>query len=412
MTVHVDDQDPALTPVSVRGGHRNPMVLTVAQGLFTAALAIDLTLTGLTGYQLAPDKSLATLPFAMITVAGAVTSLFASLMMERVGRRAGFTFGAMVGAIGGLVSVWAVIHANFWLFCVGTAGVGIFQSFASFYRLAAADAVDADDKARVISLVLAGGVIAAVIGPAVAAWSKDWFPPLFAGSYLVVFILCLGSAFLLGITYRDVPNEHFPVPNAATSSRSLILIFSRPISLAALANNVIGGVVMMFVMTAAPLAAVACNHSIDDGANIIQWHLVGMYAPSFVAGRLIARFGMPAVLYAGMILSAACGVVAAFSASLPAFYVALLCLGVGWNFMFVGGTTLLAASHLPHERASVQGMAELIRGFLTAIATLAAGPILETFGWAELNLAIIPMLVVALFLTHLWVRTGARISPA
>ncbi len=121
----------------------------------------------------------------------------------------------------------------------------------------------------------------------------------------------------------------------------MIVVFAQPISFAALANNVIGGVVMMFVMTAAPLAAVACNHSIDDGANIIQWHLVGMYAPSFVAGRLIARFGMPTVLYTGMVLSSMCGVVAALSTTLPAFYVALLCLGIGWNFMFVGGTTLL-----------------------------------------------------------------------
>ncbi|SNT32245.1 Predicted arabinose efflux permease, MFS family [Tardiphaga sp. OK246] len=412
MSGHIDDQSASRISSALTAGRRNPLVLAVAQGLFTGALAIDLTLTGLTGYQLAPDKSLATLPFAMITVAGAITSLFASLMMERVGRRAGFTFGAIVGAAGGLVSVWAVIHANFWLFCIGTAGVGIFQSFASFYRLAAADAVDADNKATVISLVLAGGVIAAVIGPAIAAWSKDLFPPLFAGSYLVVFVLCVASALLLGVAYRDTQDWHpsTVIPNAAP--RSLAVVFSRPISLAALANNVIGSVVMMFVMTAAPLAAVACSHSIDDGANIIQWHLVGMFAPSFVAGRLITRFGMPAVLYTGMLLSAACGVVAALSTSLLAFYIALLCLGIGWNFMFVGGTTLLAASHLPHERASVQGTSELIRGFFTAIATLAAGPVLEGFGWAELNLAIIPLIIVAALLTYLWVRTGARIAPA
>ncbi|WP_208828961.1 hypothetical protein [Bradyrhizobium neotropicale] len=189
------------------------------------------------------------------------------------------------------------------------------------------------------------------------------------------------------------------------------MVFSTPISLAALPTNVIGGVVMMFVMTAAPLAAVACNHSID-GANMIQWHLVGMYAPSFVAGRLISRFGMPAVLYTGMVLSGACGVVAALSTTLPAFCIALLCLGIGWNFMFVGGSTLLAASHLLHERAAVQGTAELIRGFLTAIATLAAGPILETLGWAELNLAIVPLLLLAAVMTHSWVRSGARMTPA
>ncbi len=205
MSVHIDNHNPPATYALVSAArNRNPLVLAVAQGLFTAAIAIDLTLTGLTGYQLAPNKSLATLPFAMITVAGAIASLFASLIMERIGRRAGFTFGAVVGAIGGLISVWAVYHANFWLFCFGTASVGVFQSFAQFYRLAAADAVEASDKARVISLVLAGGVIAAIIGPALAAWSKDLFPPLFAGSYFVVFLLCIASALLLGIAYRNI----------------------------------------------------------------------------------------------------------------------------------------------------------------------------------------------------------------
>ncbi len=162
---------------------------------------------------------------------------------------------------------------------------------------------------------------------------------------------------------------------------------------------------MMFVMTAAPLAAVANHHSIDDGANIIQWHLVGMFAPSFVAGHLIKRYGMPSVLFAGMLLSAACTFIASASSSLPAFYVALLCLGIGWNFMFVGGTALLASSHTPAERAKVQGVAELVRNIFTAAASLVAGPILERFGWVNLNLVNVPLLVVAAALTVFWMRT-------
>jgi MFS family permease len=391
-------------------GRSNALVLAVAQGLFTAAVSIDLTLTGLTGYQLAPDKSLATLPFALITVAGAVTTLFASLLMQRIGRRSGFVLGALTCAVGGLVSVWAVFHDAFWVFCVGTAAVGVFQAFAQYYRLAAADSVDTDRKARVISMVLAGGVIAAVLGPALAAWSKTLFPVLFAGSYLMVFALGLLSALLIGIGYRDAEPQGAP-PAATRPQRSLWTVFRQPISLAALANNVIGGVVMMFVMTAAPLAAVGCQHSIDDGANIIQWHLVGMFAPSFFAGRLIKRFGMPAVLFSGMALSAACGVIAMASTTLVAFYLALLCLGIGWNFMFVGGTTLLASSHRPSERARVQGMAELIRYSVTAVATLAAGPVLERFGWAELNAVIFPMLAVAAVMTLVWVRANRALVP-
>ena len=401
----------ATPPGQAPVGRSNALVLAVAQGLFTAAVSIDLTLTGLTGYQLAPDKSLATLPFALITVAGAVATLFASLLMQRIGRRWGFVLGASTCAVGGLVSVWAVFHDAFWVFCLGTAAVGVFQAFAQYYRLAAADSVDTDHKARVISMVLAGGVIAAVLGPALAAWSKNLFPALFAGSYLMVFVLGLLSVLLIGIGYRDMDTPGASTDTAPRAARSLWTVFRQPISLAALANNVIGGVVMMFVMTAAPLAAVGCHHSIDDGANIIQWHLVGMYGPSFFAGRLIRRFGMPAVLFLGMALSAACGVIAMTSTTLVAFYLALLCLGVGWNFMFVGGTTLLASSHLPSERARVQGVAELIRYGFTAVATLAAGPVLERFGWAELNAVIFPMLAIAAAMTAAWVRADRAAVP-
>jgi predicted MFS family arabinose efflux permease len=261
-------------------------------------------------------------------------------------------------------------------------------------------------------MVLAGGVIAAVLGPALASWSKNLFPTLFAGSYLMVFLLGVGSMLVLAFGFRDVEAEKIPADEAA-AARSLTTVFRQPISLAALANNVIGGVVMMFVMTAAPLAAVANHHSIDDGANIIQWHLVGMFAPSFVAGHLIKRYGMPSVLFAGILLSAACTFIAAASSSLPAFYAALLCLGVGWNFMFVGGTALLASSHTPAERAKVQGVAELIRNVFTAAASLVAGPILERFGWVDLNLVNVPLLIVAAALTLFWMRaqrTSGRTS--
>ena len=388
-----------------QSGARNAAVLSVCQGLFTAALAIDLTLTGLTGYQLAPDKSLATLPFALITVAGAVVTLFASLLMQRIGRRWGFVLGALMGAGGGLLSAWSVFHANFWSFCAGTAAVGVFQAFAQYYRLAAADAVPVAGKARAISTVLLGGVAAAVLGPALAAWSKDLFlPVLFAGSYLMVCVLGLLSALLLTLGYRDMPVADAGTGADALPARPTLTVMLQPISLAAIANNVVGGTVMMLVMTAAPLAAVACSHTINDGANIIQWHLVGMYAPSLFAGRLTKRFGLPALLFTGMALSVACALIAVASTSLWAFYAALFCLGVGWNFMFVGGTTLLAESYRPSERARVQGVAEMIRYAATAVASLVAGAVLQRFGWQNLNLAVLPMVLLAFAMTLVWVR--------
>lgn len=399
---------PSRIDVATPVGRFNTAVLSVAQGLFTAALAIDLTLTGLTGYELAPDKSLATLPFATITVAGALTTLWASRLIERLGRRRAFTLGATICAFGGFLSVWAIIHSHFWLFCLGTAAVGVFQSFAQFYALAAADSVPTARKARAVSSVMAGGVIAAVLGPALAAWSKNLYPTLFAGSYLMVALLGVASAILIATAFREiVPIETAPV-SPEHPVRDLRTVFAQPISQAALANNVIGGVIMMFVMTAAPLAAVAHHHTIDDGASIIQWHLVGMYGPSLFAGRLIDRFGMPAVLFSGMALTGACAAVAVGSSSLPAFYVALLCLGVGWNFMYVGGTTLLASSYRPHERARVQGTATLIRYGFTAVATLAAGPVLQSVGWSVLNLLMLPPLLLAAFMTWSWMRSGRQ----
>lgn len=390
----------------------NVAVLAIAQGLFTAAIAIDLTLTGLTGYQLAPDKSLATLPFALITVAGAIATYFASTLMQKIGRRRGFVLGALTGAIGGLISVWAVFLNSFWLFCMGTAAVGVFQAFAQYYRLAATDSEPDNRKARAISLVLAGGVIAAFLGPLLASWSADLFPVLFAGSYVMVCLLGLASAALLWLGYQDALPEPLGLHDHEQPPRKLLTIFKQPISLAALSNNVIGGVVMMFIMTATPLAAVASNHSINDGASIIQWHLVGMYAPSLFAGRLIALFGLPPILFLGMALSAACGLIAQFSDSLTAFYIALLFLGVGWNFMFVGGTTLLTSSYHPSEKARVQGVAEFIQYTFTAFATLAAGPLLQLLGWKGMNNIVFPLIAVSAIITLRWMRADRRTKIA
>ncbi|CAB3737279.1 Riboflavin transporter RfnT [Achromobacter deleyi] len=391
-------------------GQRNARLLAVCQGLFIAAISIDLTLTALTGHMLAPNKALSTLPFALITVAGAVVTWFASLLMQRIGRRNGFTLGALAGAAGGGISVWAVFHSDFWAFCAGTALVGVFQAFAQYYRLAAADAVEPAAKTRAISVVMAGGVIAAIAGPALANASRDLFAPVtFAGAYLMVALLALLSAALLWAFYRDIDAPvHAGDTQAGLPARPLREVARQPIFVAALANNVVGSVSMMFIMTAAPLAAVACSHTISDGAGIMQWHLVGMYAPALFAGALIQRFGLARILWAGMLLNVASALIAMGSPSLPAFYAALFCLGVGWNFMFVGGTTLLAQSYRPAERARAQGAAEMLRYAATALATLAAGPALDTFGWEALNAAMLPVVLAAGLMTWYWARGAAR----
>lgn len=385
-------------------------ILAVCQALFTSALSVDLTLTGLVGYTLAPDKALATLPFALITVASALTAIAAAFLIERLGRRVAFCLGGLACTAGGLVSVWAIAHHDFVAFCAGTALVGVFQAFARFYRLAAADAASVPEKPRAISTVLTGGVVAAVCGPAIAAWSTDLMTALpFAGSYAVVAVFGLATVLLLAFAYRDNPAAAAaPAPGADLPARPLAEIVRQPVFLAAFANNGIGNAVMMFVMTATPIAAVACSHTIAQGAQIIEWHLVGMYAPSFVSGWLLQRFGNPAMLVAGIALCALASVVALCSTSLPAFYVALLCLGVGWNFMFVGGTTLLTASYRATERARTQAVSEFSTAALTALATLAAGQVLHRYGWEAVNLAVLPALALALVFTIGWQRHARR----
>jgi MFS family permease len=397
--------------ILARSGQRNALVLAVCQGLFICAISIDLTLTALTGYQLAPNKALATLPFASITVVGAVVTLFASLLMQRFGRRFGFVLGASIGACGGMISVWSIFHHRFWIFCLGTSAVGAYQAFAQYYRLAAADSVPPVAQSQAISTVLTGGVIAAVLGPALAAWSKGIFPKaFFAGSYLMVAILGAISVAVLLALYREAaPHQSETHAIETLPARPLATIIRQPIFVASLANTVAGSVVMMFIMTAVPLAAIASRHSIDDGANIIQWHLVGMYVPSFVVGHLIQRFGVSRIAYAGTLLSALCAVIAMVSVSLVAFYFALLCLGVGWNLMFVSGTTLLTQSHRPAERGKTQGIAEFLRYAATAVA---AGPLLEIYGWSKLNAAIVPIVIFCAIVTLWWALSARRVLPA
>jgi MFS family permease len=397
----------ALIEASNSIGRSNARILALCQGLYVCAISVDLTLTGLTGYQLAPDKALATLPFALITVGAAIITVFAAFLMARLGRRLGFTIGALCGAVGGLVSVWAIMHANFWLFCLGTAGVGAFQGFAQFYSLAAADSVSAERKSRAISTVLAGGVIAALLGPLLANWTRDLIPDvMFAGAYLLVAVLALISAMTVLSLYRDIEPISTKATDETVAPRPLGEFVRQPIFAAGVGTTMAASAGMLFVMTAAPLAAVACNHSIGDGANIIQWHLFGMFVPSFFSGRLVSRFGVPRVLFAGMTLMVLCTAIAVSSTSLFAFYLALFALGLGWNFMIVSGTTLLSQSYRPNERGKTQALSGLIGNVAAALSTLSAGAVLQSVGWSALNLGILPILAICLVLILWWKRTA------
>lgn len=397
--------------IDMPASRRNPIVLALCQALYVGGISVDLTLTGITGYQLAPDKALATLPFALITVGAAIVTVAAAFILGRIGRRMGFAIGTLAGALGGLTSVYATIHGSFWTFCLGTALIGAYQGFAQFFSIAAADSVAADRKSRAISTVLAGGVLAAIAGPALAAATRDLIPNvMFAGAYLLVAVLALASTVLVLSLYRDT--EPAALAADAAPPRPLREIARTPIFGAGVGTTMAAAAAMTFVMTAAPLAAVACNHSIDDGARIIQLHLIGMFLPSFFSGRLVARFGVAPVMAVGMVLILGCAAVAIASTSLPAFYTALLLLGVGWNLMIVCGTTLFANAYRPNERAKAQALGGLLNNLTGATAALSAGVVLDTAGWTPLNLGLLPILAFALLMLLRWALSRPAATPA
>jgi MFS family permease len=387
---------------------RNVLLLAACQGLYLSASSIQVALSGIVGAMLAPDRLLATLPYSLITATTAATTIFASLLMARLGRRAGFILGALLGGTGGAISTVAIFTRSFPAFCLGNALMGCFQAVAQYYRFAAADAAAPALKSRAISWVMAGGVAAAFLGPTIARLSKDLFAPVvFAGSYLSISALAAVSILLL--SFLAIPRP--TVVAGATGGRPLAEIARQPAFIAAVANGVLGYATMVFIMSATPLAAVACGHSSDDAIGIIRMHLIGMFAASFVTGSLIARFGVTRILITGSGLLLASAVVAVSGVALVNFWVALALLGLGWNFMYVGGTTLLTSAYRPEERAKTQAANEFLTFGVVALSSLVSGGVLARFGWDAVNYAILPFLLVAAS-TTLWYRQLSRRAPA
>jgi MFS family permease len=387
----------------------NVVILALCQALYLSASSIQVALSGLVGAMLAPDRLLATLPFSLITVMTASTTIPASFLMARFGRRAGFILGALLGGSGGAISTIAIFRQDFVAFCVGNALMGCFQAVAQYYRFAAADAAQPTFKSRAVSWVMAGGVAAALLGPGIAGFSKDLFAPVtFAGSYLAIVVLAAVSILLLSLL-------SIPVPAAAAGQgggRPLAVIARQPAFVAAVANSVLGYASMVFVMAATPLAAVACGHSSGDAIGIIRMHLIGMFAPSFVTGSLIARFGVTRILLAGAGMLLASAATALSGLALVNFWAALALLGVGWNFLYVGGTTLLTSAYRPEERAKTQAANEFLTFGAVACASFASGGVMARFGWEAVNYAVLPLLSIAAATTLWYAAISRRRAPA
>lgn len=373
---------------------RNVLRLAGAQALFQTFSVMVMTISGLVGLSMAPDKSLATLPIAMSMLAAAATMIPASLFMQRRGRKVGFLVGISLGCLAGLLAALAIWIGSFWLFVAANGLVGSYQAFAQYYRFAAADVASAAFKSRAISWVIAGGIVAALAGPNIARVTQGIGPTPFAVSFLVMIALGLVAFWL-------VAGLEIPPATAAEMTgpaRPMLEIMKQPVFLTALMGSVVGYAMMIMVMTATPLAMQTCGHPVGAAATVIQWHVLGMFVPSFFTGNLIKRFGVLAVMGAGVLLIA--GQVAATLSGIDIFHFVsgLILLGVGWNFLFIGGTTLLTEAYRPSERAKTQAAHDfLMFGAITA-ASFSSGGMLNAFGWQFVNLTVIPFLAVAMLM--------------
>jgi MFS family permease len=396
---------------------RNVLLLAGAQALFQTASVLTVTVAGIIGQSLASDKRYATLPVAMMMVGAALTMIPASMLMQRVGRRAGFVLGTLIGVAAAALASLAVTRYSFVLFVAACGLIGAYQGFAQFYRFAAAEAASVESRARAISWVIAGGIVAAVAGPGIARHTQGIGAEPFFWSFASLVILGLLATLLVGA----LKLPPVAADDSAEPARPLAVVVGQRAYLTALVCSAVGYGAMIMVMTATPIAMLQCGFTVGDAASVIQWHVLGMFAPSFFTGDIIRRVGAPLVMAAGALCLTAHAALSLMGNGFSEFAFGLVLVGVGWNFLFVGGTALLAQTYRPSERAKAQGLHDfLVFGVLVA-ASFSAGGLLNTWGWSSVNLVLLPFLALALVLAlsldastaeKRALATGAKVDPA
>lgn len=371
---------------------KNVGVLAACQGLLLVNNSVLITVNALAGYALAPDKALATLPVTAYFVGSALTTLPLSLLMKRIGRRAGFTVGAVFAILGSMVSAAAVVAGSFWLLCLGTLLLGAYFAAGQYYRFAAADTAPVEYKSKAISLVIAGGVIGGFIGPETSTLTKDLAAGhLYAGAYFSL----VGFAALSILLLRWLEIPPLPESERKAAGRPIGDIGRQPAFIVAVLCGMVSYGVMNLLMTATPLAITGHQHPFSDAAFVIQWHIVGMFAPSFVTGSLIQRFGLARIMLTGVALNLVSVAIALAGVDVMNFWLAMLLLGVGWNFMFVGATALLTEVHTPAERAKVQGVNDAAIFATMVVSSFSSGALFTYQGWETMNLWAVPFLALA-----------------
>ena len=386
---------------------KNVTLLAACQALLFTNNVTLASIASLAGFHLADNKALATLPVTVYIIGSALTTLPASFLMKRFGRRMGFQVGTSMGMAGAAICCLALWLHDFWLLCCGAVALGAYTAFGQYYRFAAADSARQDFKAKAISLVMAGGIVGGVLGPELSKWTKDLFAVPFLGAYASLILFCLVTMQLIAFLRIPPPSDaerHEP-------ARPLAALMAQPAFVVAVMGSAIGYGIMSLLMTATPLAMGLCGHPYDSAALVIEWHVIGMFAPSFVTGSLIKRFGVLNVMFTGAVLEAACVAVALSGIAVTNFWWALTLLGVGWNFLYVGGTTLLTDCYRASEKAKVQGIHDFLVFLTTATSSFSSGLLLSRGGWETLNFAALPFLaLVGAAIVWLGLRQRAAVA--
>ncbi len=377
---------------------RNVTILVMAQAILGSQMPMIFTIGGLAGQSLATNLCWATLPISLIVLGSMLAATPVSAIMQRYGRRTGFLIGTTAGAIGGAVGAYGLYVASFPIFLLGSFITGIYMSGQGFYRFAAADTASDAYRPKAISYVMAGGLLSAVIGPQLVKVTAESMVIPFLGTYLaVIAVNVVGSGLFF---FLDIPTPPKPAIDAPRGRSRMELLKTPAVAVAVICATV-SYALMNLVMTSSPLAVVGCGFATNDAANVVSAHVLAMYAPSFFTGHLIARFGVQRIVGLGMLILAGAGAVALMGVELEHFFIALILLGVGWNFGFIGATTMLAANHAAHERGRVQGMNDLIVFGGVTVASLSSGSLMNCWGgtaqegWMAVNMAMLPFLVLA-----------------
>ena len=382
----------------------NARLLAVAQALFSLASINMFATASLAGLMLAPDAGWATLPITTYVLGTALATWPAAQLMQRIGRRPGFLLGAALGVAAGLLATWAIFERDFLFFCLATLLQGVYQAFAQYYRFAATDVASPAFRPQAVGWVLTGSIAGALFGPILIDATKDLFAPVtFAGNFAAAGVITLLA--LIVLVWLDLPSPREEAAAAldaekrgqgtAQAARPLSALLRQPRLVAAVLTGMMAYGMMNLLMTASPLAMVGCGLTVQQSSWVIQWHVLAMYAPSFITGALIARHGAERIAAIGLLLSGIAAVIHMTGVRMENFGFGLVLLGLGWNFAYVAATTMVAECHAPAERARVQGFNDLMVFATVALTSLASGQLLEGFGWTAVNVALFPMLAVA-----------------